>query len=516
MKTKRILSGVVLAGISLFMGSKVLACPPPPCTSCWTNWPDCDTWKCTGCESCVSGSCVDDDSNCGDPDCWDCNGGDCDCDISINSVTSEDTVCASCDVTFTASISGSCSCVDWSGGGDPVSDSGTCNFTTQWSSTGLKTITATPECGNSAQTDIMVVAVSKIQYDDPDEGWKDASTLYVHVGTTVDFKAIPDPAEASFPGGKPVWGGTSGASGTGATVSVTFDTLSSSISDYKTVTASDCGSTVTVNVIVYEFEGVLTPEDNFSGRSQERYGIEEIVGLSCLITPNGVSASQVGGIMWFEYGVGSLSDESNDGTATYDAEHVQGGVVLVLKVLSGPSKGDSDWFWPDVIKPTGTRMTRVNPNNVRHFYGIPSAGIRLYYWLDPTDVSFNNLKFGEGSCPTTNALGYFTQCYPNYPGGSTIPGHSQNYFGNITGGNSTTGCQVEGIDGASAGADTTQWAAGSYTWSIPAEYIDDTASRHSFGSNKNHVGTIQSNGDTSISKGGQADSAALNDPTSDW
>jgi hypothetical protein len=160
-------------------------------------------------------------------------------------------------------------------------------------------------------------------------------------------------------------------------------------------------------------------------------------------------------------------------------------------------------------------MTRVT-TNVRHDYGIPSAGIKLYYWLDPTDVSFTNLDFGEGSCPTTNAWGYFTECWPNYPGGDPQPGHGQNTFGDILDGDIGTGCRVNEPDYAFARAGTVQWAAGSYTWSIPTQYIDDTSTRNTFGSNQNHVATIQASGYTTISKGGQSGSAALNDQTSDW
>lgn len=54
-----------------------------------------------------------------------------------------------------------------------------------------------------------------------------------------------------WPPNKPEWSGTSGASGTGETKTVTFNTLSSSTSDYKTVKAK-CGNEETVDVIVCE------------------------------------------------------------------------------------------------------------------------------------------------------------------------------------------------------------------------------------------------------------------------
>ena len=92
--------------------------------------------------------------------------------------------------------------------------------------------------------------------------------------------------------------------------------------------------------------------------------------------------------------------------------------------------------------------------------------------------------------------------------------HAQNTFGAILGGNSTTGCRVEAADGSSTGS-ANPWAAGSYTYVIPSEYIDDTASRHSFGS-QTKVSTYDANGRATNTKGGQSGSAALNDPTSGY
>jgi hypothetical protein len=50
---------------------------------------------------------------------------------------------------------------------------------------------------------------------------------------------------------------------------------------------------------------------------------------------------------------------------------------------------------------------------------------------------------------------------------------------------------------------------------IPSEYIGDTGSRHSFGS-QTKVGTYDSNGNATNTKGGQSGSAALNDPNSGY
>ena len=100
---------------------------------------------------------------------------------------------------------------------------------------------------------IRVLEVQKIQYDDPDTGWTDVpNPLYVNRNTTVTFKAIPNPSGASWPGGKPVWGGNSGTSGAGSTKAVQFTTASTSTSDYKTVSA-ECGNTVTAGDMLLLF-----------------------------------------------------------------------------------------------------------------------------------------------------------------------------------------------------------------------------------------------------------------------
>jgi hypothetical protein len=409
----------------------------------------------------------------------------------------------------------------WSGAGTFNPTTGTSVTWTSPDSTGNKTITVTaddsPLCDETAKTDsitVVVVKVAKIQYNDPDSGWTDAGTLYVHLGTTVQFKAIPDPGTAAWPSGKPVWGGTSGASGSGATTSVTFSTLSTSTSDYKTVTAT-CGNTVTVNVVVFDFTGTFTPADNFAGRSQSQYGLEEIVALNFTTSPTGVSASQAGGLEWTKQsGVGSLTNTGTDGTADYDAQETAGSVEFRLTIKSGPSKGHQKSYSKTVVAPSGTRMTRVN-TNVWHVQGSASAGIQLYYWLDPKEVSFSNLTFGEGSCPSTNVSGFFLKCWPwnSYPTGGQVGPHAQNTFGAISGGNATTGCRVQAPDHASTGA-ANPYAAGSFTWSMATQYIDGTSTRHSFGSSPNHVSTFQADGGATQAKGGQSGSAALNAPSS--
>ena len=146
----------------------------------------------------------------------------------------------------------------------------TASPTCKYSSPGEKTVTLTvtdnddpqycggqPGCADKSDSissyPFTVVKVDKIQYWDPDTHYTDITgTLYVCVGTTVPFRAVPDPSTSYWPTGKPVWGGTAGASGSEIGIkSVEFNTVSSTLSDYKTVTA-ECGNTVTVYVKITE------------------------------------------------------------------------------------------------------------------------------------------------------------------------------------------------------------------------------------------------------------------------
>jgi len=354
---------------------------------------------------------------------------------------------------------------------------------------------------------VTFIKVEKLQYKEPGGSWTDvgSSTLYVLKGTKVQFKAIPHPA-GGWPSGKPVWGGTAGASGTGEKKSVKFKTLSSSSSDAKTVTAT-CGNTETADVVVFELTGTLTPDDNFAGRNQKKYGIEETVDLDFTTTPTGITAAQAGGLEWTKKsGKGAVSSAGNDGTADYDAEHTKGSVKLRITIKSGPSKGKHRTYKRKIIPPSGTRMTRAT-GNVRHTRGTASAGIALHYWLNPTDVSFSNLEFGEDACPATGATGIYVTSPPG--------NHGQNTFGAILGGNSVTGCRVNSMDGA--WTIRNPWAPGGrFTWRIPTQYIDDTATRNTFGNRQRHRPTIQRNGTTTMTKGGQSGTAAVGDPTSGW
>ncbi len=141
----------------------------------------------------------------------------------------------------------------WSGssGASGTGESISVTFNTMSTSTSdTKTVVA--QCGSDTLTaNVIVFGIDDIQYKNNNGQYVSApSPLYVPAGGTVDFKATLKPAGANWPAGAPVWSGTSGASGSGETISVAFSTTpSTSLSDTKTVMAT-CGETKTVDVVV--------------------------------------------------------------------------------------------------------------------------------------------------------------------------------------------------------------------------------------------------------------------------
>ena len=304
MKMERKMLKTSLIGIVVLFCAVAKACLPPPCTSCWDNWPDCDTWRCTTCEQCSGGGCVPKANTCDNcsnytgtcqkiPGTY-CIGSELQ-KGSITQPTDGSSVASNSSITLSASGGSDSDCYYYTSGdgcftcSSSQSDSVTASWTARWKASGLPagTFPGGSNTGTSVQwqspsgsgeveiiatwhnenTDkvyeshptsqkitVTVVSVQKIQYNDRDNGWTDITgTLYAHKDGQIEFKAIKSPENASWPDGKPVWGGTSGASGTGETKTVTFNTVSSSSTDYKTVT-TECGNTVSVNVIVCEVE----------------------------------------------------------------------------------------------------------------------------------------------------------------------------------------------------------------------------------------------------------------------
>ena len=345
--------------------------------------------------------------------------------------------------------------------------------------------------------DMEVVGVQKIQYQGPNNSsFADVvSPFYVLKGTAVTFKAIPSPTTATFPSGQPVWSGSSGATGSGATKSVTFNSVSSSTSDFKTVQASAGNSSVIVNVIVYELTGNFAPQATFQGRSTTRFGLKELVDLTFSSSPN-LTHQQIGGLTWkILSGNGAIPSNAN-GTATYTAADSAGTDTFKLEVIDGPSKGLGPQYTKTVVAPNEGYVRQTPASSVLHCQGYCSVGFYGEARMQPTDVSFAKLWFREGGGVAT-AAGFYASSdgavHP--PTGIMIP---------ITDCNATLGCMGLDADLIGTYSSSTSFESGSLTWPIEWRYgISDSVSGSQTGfTTATHQQTATNVGTATIAKEG--------------
>jgi hypothetical protein len=100
----------------------------------------------------------------------------------------------------------------------------------------------------------------------------------------------------------------------------------------------------------------------------------------------------------------------------------------------------------------------VKDSNLRHRVGFAGVGYLGNIFLEPTDVSFANVSFGEG---TVNAV--TSGFYANSNG---LP-HPQDSFGGVGGCNVVTRCLVTPHDQVDSGDKGPPFSGGDFLWAIP-------------------------------------------------
>jgi len=204
--------------------------------------------------------------------------------------------------------------------------------------------------------------------------------------------------------------------------------------------------------------GVLTPQDNFSGRSTSRFGIAEVINLSFNAQ---TTAAALGGLQWtIVSGGGSLSNAGTDGTGTYTAPGTAATVVLRLAIVSGSSQGQKKDYTLTIVTPSAGLLSKFT--NVRHTQGYISVGFEGHPYLEPTDVSFANLQFAEGAA-IADATGYFASLNGELHDPTANPE-------NIGSCDSVIGCQVLATDTVDTLDDPPPFSNGDFLWPIPWQY----------------------------------------------
>jgi outer membrane protein OmpA-like peptidoglycan-associated protein len=182
--------------------------------------------------------------------------------------------------------------------------------------------------------------------------------------------------------------------------------------------------------------GVLNPVDNFASRSTTRFGVGEVINLDFASLPPR-PAADFGGLQWFHVsGGGALTGVTNAGTAIYTAPATADAVQLELRVATGATAGRViSTHTIAIVIPNGVRMTEVpgtapsfaNPGVVP--VGTWGAGFQANVFVDPKDVSFQGIVFGEGTViSVVTPAGSFQSPFAGlaHPVNTFGPGHAGN------------------------------------------------------------------------------------------
>jgi hypothetical protein len=167
----------------------------------------------------------------------------------------------------------------------------------------------------------------------------------------------------------------------------------------------------------------------------------------------------------------------------------------------------------EVIEPAGVLMERAPGTGVWHANGIPSVGIRTSIYIQPDDVSFENIEISEDDCPGV-VTGYFVGTPLD---GVRHAGHGAGSWVGVNGVTAGKGSRVNGRDTAQSGHCNfgTPYAAGTFDWAIPWLFRVSGGSSKGFATVHQRF-TINAAGDMTVSKAGASGSAGLNDPSSSY
>ena len=241
-----------------------------------------------------------------------------------------------------------------------------------------------------------------------------------------------------------------------------------------------------------QVKGVLTPQDDFAGRSHSKFGVGERVDLSFKTRPV-TSAATLGGLKWeLSSGMANVV-AANDGTGTLTCSGAPGDVSLELKVVGGTGAGTvKDTVKISVIAPDNCLMQRKPGTGIKHFHGQAGVGFLGEAFMRPKNVSFHWVEWREGTAPSV-ATGSFAHW-------NGIP-HALGGWMAIGPGNSSKGSKVNMQDDVFTGALDAPFAAGDFKWNIGWEYQVGGSGATEF-TKAVHHGTSDKKGRATIEKKG--------------
>ena len=257
--------------------------------------------------------------------------------------------------------------------------------------------------------------------------------------------------------------------------------------------------------------GTVTARDNFAGRSTTRFGVGETIDLNFASLP-ARPAADFGGLRWVRAaGGGTLVVPADDGTGTYTAPATADTVRLELQVAGGATAGRViSSHTISIVLPNGVRLTEVPGSPPGFTFAGPTpagtwgVGFQANVFVNPRDVSFQGVVFGEGT-----VVGVVTP-----PGSFLSPFagavHAVNTFGPAHGGNATTGTPVSppvdnifntGLAPSGSFFGVPTCGTSDFLWAIPWEFSVAGGARTRFTTANHHV-TSTFFCDGTIEKGG--------------
>ena len=350
--------------------------------------------------------------------------------------------------------------------------------------------------------------------------------MYVLRGTTVTFKAM---GAAQQWGGQPIpleknWAIT----GEGVTLlwatpdhtmQIKFDEVSNDITDFKTVTvkSDDIGDQGRIiKVVVYDLIPVMTPDDNFEGRSETDVGIGETGTFSYTTSPLNqfgapLDASDLGGLKWSRVsGDFTVDPDFGGGTATWVVGTTEEELTSQILIQNGASKNMTVKAKQKSKSPVA-HMIQKPGTTLRHTKNFAGIGFKAYIYLLPYNVSYKNLQFREGEC-FAEADGFYA--------GSNGAKHSQSEsWLSILANN-----RVNATDTVNAGDKAPPFAEGRFVWHIPWKlqlhipgltdivFPDLTIANHIKSSDDEGTTSIRKVNTPTFTKAANAESSGYNDP----
>jgi len=264
-------------------------------------------------------------------------------------------------------------------------------------------------------------------------------------------------------------------------------------------------------------DSVLTPMDNFAGRSTTRFGLGESIWLDYNASPH-IRAAEHFGVQWaLVTGTGTVFNSPLI-PAFYAAGNTPATEQLALEVSAGPAAGTRLMVANvPIIAPLLSYM-RQRGTALCHTTGTAGVGFRGNIFMLPSDVSFNNLQWQEGGGAgraSGSLSGLNRRAHP--------PTATPKAIGT---GSIATGCQVNGVDtvstmtsrpnfslGSFLGLTPRDWS-GFFLWPIQWQFRAPGGPLVTY-MIANHICTIDPAGTAIITKAGAGPfSRALSDPTS--